>query len=274
MRSNLFATGFGCHKLATFKCTSCPPNSEGKSLESTGCKCKTGFGGQIVAKDNGYYFSGGYDGVCVSKSLTCGENIGFNARANSHTRGSGWQEITTWITAGNPTLYNAGDYLDQKSGRFGPPVDGYYLCSTQVRIDSFSSSYTRLMIAINGNRDTGNGMHVIEGDYGDTDYRAMSVTGVIKISQGSYVSVWIESVSDNSWTLQSESGFSCHKLNNAMGFHASKKGGQSMATQWAPVGVCLFWLPKCLTQIYNNVACIDIIKSVVISFLLCFLLAL
>merc|ERR1712187_203420 len=37
---------------------------------------------------------------------------------------------------------------------------------------------------------------------------------------------------DNSWQVHSESGFSCHRLTLAIGFHADKKADQSMGTNW------------------------------------------
>ena len=213
----------------------------GTSLESTGCKCSKGYGGKIKAVTNGYYYNGAYDGACVSTSLTCGNNIGFSASGKGNLLlAGGWSEVTAWKTEGNYELYNTG-HFDQNSGRFTPPAGGYYLCSTQLRIDSFSSSYTNLVISFNGAHDVENGMATVDGDHSSTDYRAMSVSGVVKVTEGDYLSVWVQSVTDNSWYVQAESGFSCHKLKSAVGFHADKDGNMDLKNTWTQVGMFVLW---------------------------------
>jgi hypothetical protein len=242
----LFCPGFGCHKLASFECTSCPVNTVGLNTVGSnvevGCKCKPGYTGSIVSKASATFLNGAYDGSCYPSNEKCGINIGFNANpVSAVTKGSGWHEWKNWKVAGNRELYNTGNSFTPSLGRFAPPT-GYYLCSSQVRIDSFSSSYSRMVIAINGNTDVNNGMHAIEGDYGDTNYRFHSVSGVIKINAGQWVSVWINSVNDNSWMMQTESGFSCHMLKSAVGFHADKNGNLGMKTNWKevrPAGPCV-----------------------------------
>merc|ERR1712032_1129834 len=77
-----------------------------------------------------------------------------------------------------------------------------------------------------------NGMAVIEGDGGAHTYRTMGVSGVVRMYKGDHASVFMYSQNDNSWTINTESGFSCHKLTLAIGFHADKKADQSMGTNW------------------------------------------
>ena len=103
-------------------------------------------------------------------------------------------------------------------------------------MDNFGSSYTHLMIAINNDNEVENGLTSREGNYGDTDQRFQGVTGVIQLKKSQFTSVWINSVTDNSWTIQTESGFSCHFIGfTSSGFHASKDGTQSLGKKWVEV---------------------------------------
>jgi len=137
-------SGFSCHMLSTFHCTKCPRRSTGHSIEA-GCTCDKGTKGQIVPASGGKY-----SGSCK----LCGKNYGFNADASSNTNsGKGWQEVDDWRTSGtkNSELYNVGPGFDQVHGRYVAPVEGYYLCSTNLRLDNVaSSSFTRLVVAVNG----------------------------------------------------------------------------------------------------------------------------
>lgn len=81
-----------------------------------------------------------------------------------------------------------------------------------MRLDSADRShYFRLLLAVNDNRDTNNGLHAING-YGSSDYRPMIVAGTLYLKEKQKVSVWLYSASDNSWRAQHESGFGCHLL--------------------------------------------------------------
>ena len=68
-------------------------------------------------------------------------------------------------------------------------------------------------IALNGERDfNNNGMSVIDGNSGSTDYRSMNAAGTLRMNKGDFVSVHVYHSSDTSWTLSEQSGFSCHLL--------------------------------------------------------------
>ena len=61
--------------------------------------------------------------------------------------------ITFGRTSGtkNSELYNVGPGFDQTHGRYVAPVEGYYLCSTNLRLDNVAtSSFMRLVVAVNG----------------------------------------------------------------------------------------------------------------------------
>lgn len=63
---------------------------------------------------------------------------------------------------------------------------------------------------------------------GSTNYRALTVTGSLKMDPKDYVSVFLYSENDNSWTAQTESGFSCQRFSTKVGFHAVKWEDQGM----------------------------------------------
>ena len=202
-----------------------------------GCACNTGYIGSITAVNDGYYFNGAYDGVCHKASAECGVEYGFAADVDkTKTYGGGWNEMREFRVQGLSSLYNVGNHFAPYQGQFVAPTSGYYLCSTQIRIENFGSSYTRVTIAIDGTKDDHqNGMTTILGDYASTNYRAQGLSGVIYVKAKQYVSVWVQSTTDNSWQVHSESGFSCHQLRSHVGFHADKKADQKMATGYREV---------------------------------------
>jgi len=155
---------------------------------------------------------------------------GFNAELKGNIgAGNGWREIVNYRTNGNNELYESTGEFNEANGRFSPKTDGYYLCSANVRLDSFSGSYARLLIAINNAKDVNNGLHTIEGSGRSTNYFSLQLSGSIQVKKGQYVSAFIYSGGDNSYTIHSESGFSCHQLGTAVGFHADKSGNQGAA---------------------------------------------
>ena len=63
-----------------------------------------------------------------------------------------------------------------------------------------------MVIALNGNKDVNNGLHVIEGNGGSTNYRTLSVSGNVQLKKGQYTSVFLYSSNDYSYIVQRESG--------------------------------------------------------------------
>merc|ERR1711912_183581 len=77
-------------------------------------------------------------------------------------------------------------------------------------IDSASNSRFRMIIAINGQVDIHNGLHVNDGNQGSTNYRSLRIAGSVHLKKGDRTSVHVFSFSDKEWKVQTESGFSCH----------------------------------------------------------------
>ena len=144
-----------------------------------------------------------------------------------------WQEVPKWRVAGFPTLYSSGGF-DPVLGRFKVLNEGSYYCYGQVRLDDAARNLKRLIMARNGDTDTQNGFHTIQGNYGGTDYRSMRIAGNAYIKKGDTVSLFVYSSSD-SYTAQSESGFGCHQLTTDVGFHADMSKDQSFGRNWRRV---------------------------------------
>ena len=139
-----------------------------------------------------------------------GTGIGFHADLSAtQTFKTGWSRLTKWRTAGNDELYAQGGSPNAQ-GYYKATQSGYFMCATQVRIDSASNSRFRMIIAINGQVDLHNGLHVNDGNQGSTNYRSLRIAGSVHLKKGDRTSVHVFSFSDKEWKVQTESGFSCH----------------------------------------------------------------
>merc|ERR1712199_20206 len=139
-----------------------------------------------------------------------GTGIGFHADASAtQTFKTGWSRLTKSRTAGNNELYAQGGSPNAQ-GYYKAPQSGYFMCATQVRIDSASNSRFRMIIAVNGEVDIHNGLHVNDGNQGSTNYRSLRIAGSVHLKKGDRTSVHVFSFSDKEWKVQTESGFSCH----------------------------------------------------------------
>ena len=154
-----------------------------------------------------------------------------------------WREVINWNLRGLSGLYESDSEFKDDKGRFYPNNDGYYLCSANIRLDSFSGSKTRLTIAINGEQDkmaeddAQNGLSSIMGDGKSTNYYSMYLTGNIFMKKGQYASVFLYSLGDNSFYIQSSSGFSCHRLDSKIGFRADMTKGVNLGQNiWKEMG--------------------------------------
>ena len=194
-----------------------------------GCKCLPLHNGKIT-----------WDGNKVTGSChICGANSGFNADLTKSivvTKSKAWTELANWKTSGS-TMYETNQKeFDNAKGRFKPTQSGYFLCNANVRLDGFAKTgFSRLLIAVNGKTDVNNGLHTIEGNGGSTNYRSMMISGTIEIKKGDYTSVFVYSSNDNKYTIQDQSGFSCHRFDSMQGFHAEKAANQKMAKGVSPI---------------------------------------
>jgi hypothetical protein len=176
----------------------------------------------------------------------CSKSSGFSADLYTNfymgSKNNQWREVTNWQFRANG-MYDdkhteKGSEFKMQQGRFYPAETGHYLCSANIRFDSFSGSYTKMHIGINGQKNQGtNGMGVIIGNGRSTSYYSMAVSGNIELKKGEYASVWIYGSGDNSYYIQSESKFSCHKFEGLSkgGFRADLTTAISMKTGWKQI---------------------------------------
>eukprot|EP00937_MAST-01D_sp_MAST-1D-sp2_P008128 g8128.t1 len=103
---------------------------------------------------------------------------------------TGYHEVTGWRTSGDSasTLFdNSAGAWSNSNGRFTAKATGYYRVATNIRVDSHSTSYLRVLIAKNGNTDVHNGLHSIKGNGESTDYTHMRAGGLVQLNAGEYV---------------------------------------------------------------------------------------
>merc|ERR1719174_2474672 len=79
--------------------------------------------------------------------------------------------------------------------------------------------------------DIHNGLHVSDGNQGSTNYRSMRIVGTVYLKKGERTSVHVYSQSDNSYRVQSESGFSCHKFITKLSCSSGGGGGGGSVTR-------------------------------------------
>lgn len=59
--------------------------------------------------------------------------------------------------------------------------------------------------------------------------------GTLLLTRGDYVNVMVYSSEDNNFKINTQSGFSCHKLTSPYGFHAVKREAQGVGSQWGQI---------------------------------------
>ncbi len=118
--------------------------------------------------------------------------------------------VPTWRTsdAAVTNLHDNGNHFDETTGGFTAPVNGFYFFSAQVRFDGINSGFFRLLVGVEGALSLENGLHAISQGDASTNFHTLSVSGVLRLSAGEKVHVNVTSSTDDSWSLQTESGFS------------------------------------------------------------------
>ena len=91
--------------------------------------------------------------------------------------GVGWSAVTG-VNLWRPLHDSANTF--NTSGFFTALADGYYLCSTTLRIDGATSQYFRVILAKN-QITTLDGLHSIHGDV-PASYYTFPVSGVLEVS--------------------------------------------------------------------------------------------
>jgi len=172
---------------------------------------QTGQSGKFLTTDG---TNPSWTGTVEATSVKIPSLPAFNVRPNLVTLGVGTHEVVSWSSTVNTNLFDDGNHFNETTGRFTAPVDGLYYFSAQVRLDLVNTGYSRLMITKNGVLDFNNGLHSIRNsDVANTSWDTQSISGVLKLNAGDYVSVFVTSSSDTSFSVQTESGFNGYLVN-------------------------------------------------------------
>ncbi len=127
-----------------------------------------------------------------------------------------------WTTARDTYNHNDGGHFNTTTGRFTAPYDGLYFFSAHIRVDGINApvapatlSFSRLVLAVNGDfmNQIDGAMHsIVDHNAGTGDWSMHSISGVMKLTAGQYVSLGVVSHSDDSWRIIGESGFSGYMI--------------------------------------------------------------
>ena len=113
----------------------------------------------------------------------------------------------TWDTFNN-TRFNIGNHFSTSTYLFTAPVDGTYAFGCNCRIDAGGVGYFRLILSINGSSADNDQAHSIRNaDAANASYHSQEITALYQLSANDNVRVLVNSSSDTSWQMQSESQF-------------------------------------------------------------------
>jgi len=128
---------------------------------------------------------------------------------NAAVSANGFGVVPFNLDSGGNDRFDNGNNYNTTNYRFVAPVSGKYFVSSNVRMDSMSGTYFRLLITKNGSENSNNGVHSIIGSGKSTNYHTMTVSGILNCAANDYLEVKYMSSDDTSWNLTlSESGFS------------------------------------------------------------------
>eukprot|EP01044_Picomonas_judraskeda_P016196 COSAG03_NODE_2839_length_2419_cov_2.190517_1_plen_480_part_10 len=114
-----------------------------------------------------------------------------------------WMEVKSWKAqndAGGAGHFIVGSGADFAAGRYTVDQPGHYLVTTQLVVEEADVGVLRVLIALNGLPDADNGLHLADS-HPDPDFADFSVSGVISMEAGDFVSVWVYAHEDTSYSV-------------------------------------------------------------------------
>eukprot|EP01044_Picomonas_judraskeda_P012701 COSAG03_NODE_1844_length_3447_cov_2.299283_1_plen_999_part_10 len=117
---------------------------------------------------------------------------------------AGWHELGDWkvrSAAARIGLFSDGMSLDVKSGRYSALQSGLYVVATNIQLEiaALASGGCTVAVAVNGNVDA-RAMRQADS-HPDPDFADFSVSGVISMEAGDFVSVWVYAHEDTSYSV-------------------------------------------------------------------------
>ena len=125
-----------------------------------------------------------------------------NSSVNMSTTG-----YHTWSTF-SLTRFNIGNHFSTSTKIFTAPVSGTYLFGCNCRIDQGDGGYFRIILSINNSTaDNDQGHSIRKADAASGNYHSQEITALYQLNANDNVRVLVNSYSDSSWQMQSESQF-------------------------------------------------------------------
>ena len=133
---------------------------------------------------------------------------------------TGWFELTgPWRTSGVNSLFNSGGRaFNPQTGRFTAPIFATYWVCANVWFSGLSDTGSSLLLAIgvNGQYSLSNSFSAKRSAPASTGAFTLSVSGALQLQTGDYVSVWVGSDKDTSWTVLGQSSFSVAQVGSEL----------------------------------------------------------
>lgn len=128
-------------------------------------------------------------------------------KSNQVISNPGWNEIGNW-KIGN-LLHGSFSFdcaFNTVSGRYATPLEGTYIVSSTIVLHGTVQSPLKVMIAVDGNVDATTGLYAYQKLF--KNYITLSTSGLIRLSPGQYLSVFVGIEPGTSWAVNVSSSFS------------------------------------------------------------------
>jgi hypothetical protein len=192
-----------------------PADGDGDSTNEIELPAQAGQSGKLLTTDgtNPSWSSNVAATSVTTDALTVNNLPAFSADLNGSQSISGagsFFRLDTWRTsdAGLPAhLYDNGNHFNETTGEFTAPYNGFYHFSAQIRFDDITTGWMRLLFAVNGLTSLDSGTHALADGESGNRFQTLNLTAVLKLNANDKVTVVVNSSTDTSWSIVTESGF-------------------------------------------------------------------
>ena len=127
--------------------------------------------------------------------------------ASPEITSTGWQHATNLTQV----RINVGNHWNTSNCIFTAPFAGIYVFGYNQRLDLANTGYHRIIISYNNTDDvTAQSHSIVQGGDVGGSYHTMSVTGIYNLNAGDTIRAKVESATDTSYRIHSESQFWGH----------------------------------------------------------------